>query len=118
MGPPEIRWLRRLFAYFHMRNGERPINLVGSESDLVALLDLVEHRRLLYPKHHSHRWHVKVLQLTMLYRDFARTFVDLADLAFAHGCGSGGCLRIMMRGMVSAGLGRERPSEQGPGHGD
>src|SRR6266446_2056760 len=114
MGTPS--GVRALLAHLHFRHDERPVDLVGAEFDLVAFLDLVEHRRVLDPKYHCHRRHVEVCKGTMLDGHLPGALIDLANLAFAHWRGSGSCLRLrMMRGVIIARLSREGRGEQRTG---
>src|SRR5215831_14257096 len=92
--------------HLYLRDCERPIDPVRSESDLVALLDLFEHRRVLNSKYHGHRRHPEVYQRTMLEGDLTGALVDLANFAIAHRCR--GCLVRMMGGVIVTGLSGKR----------
>lgn len=87
-----------LLFYFDACHRELAADLVRGEPDAVALLDLVEHRRILDAEHHGHGGHVEIFYLAMLERDLALLAVDFAYFAVGHQ-GIGGGLGCAVAGM-------------------
>ena len=68
----------RLFDFGH---GELAVDLIDIKLDLVAGLDLLDHRRIGGLEHHRHGGHVEVGDRAVLDGDLALRVVDLGDLA-------------------------------------
>src|SRR5215831_11250553 len=66
----------------NLRDCVAAVGAFGLELDLVADLDLLEHRRILHAVDHGHTLiHAEALGRTMLERDLSGAFIDLLDLA-------------------------------------